>query len=254
MSIDAQIPKIARHRDIYMVKTPAMTDVAKGALVVAIDGPAGAGKSAVSKRLTRELGYRLLDTGALYRTVALLAKRRAVEWSDEEGLAIIAAALEVDFKLVGDVNHLAVAGEDLTEAIRSPEISTGASVVSALPKVREALLELQRGLGRAGGVVAEGRDVGTVVFPQAQAKFFLTASDQVRAQRRFDELRAKGVEVDFDSTLAEMRERDERDSARDVAPLAQAEDAILVDSSQRSLDEVVAEMLAHVRERESASS
>jgi cytidylate kinase len=234
-----------------MVKTPAMTDVAKSSLVVAIDGPAGAGKSTVSKRLTKELGYRLLDTGALYRTVALLAQRQTVEWSDEAALAAIAAGLDVEFTLVGDVNHLSVAGEDLTESIRSPEISTGASVVSALPMVREALLELQRGLGRAGGVVAEGRDVGTVVFPDAQAKFYLTASDQVRAQRRYDELRAKGVEVDLESTLAEMRERDERDSGREVAPLAQAEDALLVDSSERSLDDVVAEMLRYVRERES---
>lgn len=222
--------------------------------MVAIDGPAGAGKSTVSMRLTRELGYRLLDTGALYRTVALLAQRQSIAWNDESALAAIAAGIQVDFKLVGDVNHLEVAGEDLTEAIRSPDISTGASVVSALPAVREALLELQRSLGRSGGVVVEGRDVGTVVFPDAQAKFYLTASDEVRAQRRFDELKAKGVAVDLASTLAEMRERDERDSARDVAPLTQAEDAIRVDSSKRSLDQVVAEMLRHVRERESVPS
>ncbi len=230
-----------------------MTDVARRSLVVAIDGPAGAGKSTVSMRLTRALGYRLLDTGALYRSVALLAQRQSVPWSDEAGLAAIAAGLEVDFKLVGDINHLEVAGEDVTTAIRAPEISTGASIVSALPSVREALLELQRSLGRSGGVVVEGRDVGTVVFPKADAKFYLTASDRVRAQRRYDELRAKGVEVDLESTLSEMRERDERDSGRDVAPLTQAEDAIRVDSSERSLDEVVAEMLRHVRERESAA-
>jgi cytidylate kinase len=186
--------------------------------------------------------------------VALLAQRQGVQWSHEAALAAIAANLEVEFNLVGDVNHLQVAGEDLTSAIRAPEISTGASVVSALPAVREALLELQRSLGQTGGVVVEGRDVGTVVFPNAEAKFFLTASDEVRAQRRFEELRAKGVEVDLASTLAEMRERDERDSARDVAPLAQAEDAILVDSSNRSLDEVVAEMLQHVRERETQAA
>jgi cytidylate kinase len=231
-----------------------MSDVARRSLVVAIDGPAGAGKSTVSMRLTRELGYRLLDTGALYRSVALLAQRKSVDWSDEKALAEIAAGLEVDFQLVGDINHLSVAGEDLTTAIRAPEISTGASVVSALPAVRAALLELQRSLGRAGGVVAEGRDVGTVVFPDADAKFYLTASDEVRAQRRFDELTAKGVEVDLESTMAEMRERDERDSGREVAPLTQAKDAILVDSSQRSLDEVVAEMLKHVRERESSAA
>jgi CMP/dCMP kinase len=219
-------------------------------LVVAIDGPAGAGKSTVSMRLTRELGYRLLDTGALYRTVALLAQRRGVAWTDEQALADIAGKLDVDFCLEGDHNRLQVGGEDLSEAIRSPEISTGASVVSALPHVRQALLELQRALGREGGVVAEGRDVGTVVFPDAHAKFFLTASDEVRAKRRFEELRAKGIDVDLQSTLNEMRERDERDSGRDVAPLAQAEDAILVDSSHRSLDDVVAEMLQTVQKRE----
>jgi cytidylate kinase len=231
-----------------------MTNVARRSLVVAIDGPAGAGKSTVSMRLTQELGYRLLDTGALYRSVALLAQRQSVEWSDEPALARIAAGLDVDFKLVGDKNHLEVAGEDLTEAIRAPEISTGASVVSALPAVRSALLELQRSLGRSGGVVVEGRDVGTVVFPDAEAKFFLTASDQVRAKRRYEELRAKGVDVDLESTLAEMRERDERDSGRDVAPLTQADDAVLVDSSEQSLDEVVAQMLSLVRERESAAA
>lgn len=227
-----------------------MADVARRSLVVAIDGPAGAGKSTVSKRLTEALGYRLLDTGALYRSVALLANRRSIEWTDEAGLATLAGDLEVNFRLVGEVNRLEVFGEDLTEAIRKPEISTGASMVSSLPMVRQALLDLQRGLGDSGGVVVEGRDVGTVVFPKAEAKFFLTASDQVRAQRRYDELCANGETVDFDSTLREMQERDERDSSRAVAPLVQAEDAVLVDSSNRSLDEVVQEMLELVRDRE----
>jgi len=227
-----------------------MAEVARRSLVVAIDGPAGAGKSTVSKRLTEALGYRLLDTGALYRSVALLAQRQAVEWTDEAGLAKLAGDLKVNFRLVGAVNRLEVNGEDVTEGIRKPEISTGASMVSSLPQVRQALLDLQRGLGDEGGVVVEGRDVGTVVFPNAEAKFFLTASDQVRAQRRYDELCANGETVDFDSTLREMQERDERDSSRAVAPLIQAQDAVLVDSSNRSLDEVVQEMLDLVRDRE----
>ena len=227
-----------------------MAEVARRSLVVAIDGPAGAGKSTVSKRLTEALGYRLLDTGALYRSVALLAQRQSVEWTDEAGLAKLAGALKVNFRLVGAVNRLEVNGEDVTEGIRKPEISTGASMVSSLPQVRQALLDLQRGLGEEGGVVVEGRDVGTVVFPNAEAKFFLTAYDQVRAQRRYDELCANGETVDFDSTLREMQERDERDSSRAVAPLIQAEDAVLVDSSNRSLDEVVQEMLDLVRDRE----
>tara|TARA_R110000868_G_scaffold66034_1_gene197119 strand:- start:45 stop:743 length:699 start_codon:yes stop_codon:yes gene_type:complete len=227
-----------------------MAEVARRSLVVAIDGPAGAGKSTVSKRLTEALGYRLLDTGALYRSVALLAQRQSVEWTDEAALATLAGNLRVNFRLVGTVNRLEVNGEDVTEAIRKPEISTGASMVSSHPQVRQALLDLQRGLGEEGGVVVEGRDVGTVVFPKAQAKFFLTASDQVRAQRRYDELCANGETVDFDNTLREMQERDERDSNRAVAPLIQAEDAVLVDSSNRSLDEVVQEMLDLVRDRE----
>jgi cytidylate kinase len=219
-------------------------------LVVAIDGPAGAGKSSVSKLLTRALGYRLLDTGALYRSVALLAKRAQVAWDDAPGLAAIAAGLEVSFSLQGDTNHITVNGEDVTEAIREPDISQGASKVSALPPVREALLDLQRRLGAEGGVVAEGRDVGTVVFPNAEAKFFLTASEAVRAERRFLELQAKGVEATLEETHREMVERDERDSKRAVAPLLQAEDAVLVDSSGRTLEEVVAEMVAVVRQRE----
>lgn len=219
-------------------------------IVVAIDGPAGAGKSTVSKRLTAALGYRLLDTGALYRTVALAARRRGVAWDDEAGLAAIARDLDVEFSLEGDENRVHLAGDDVSAAIRTPEMSEGASVVSAHPAVREALLDLQRRLGAEGGVVAEGRDVGTVVFPDAEAKFFLTAAPEERAQRRHEELRARGEQVSFDDTLADLLRRDERDSNRAVAPLTQAEDALLVDSSGKSLDQVVAEMLAACRARE----
>lgn len=222
-------------------------------IVVAIDGPAGAGKSTVSKRLTSALGYRLLDTGALYRAVALAASRAGVAWDDEPALAHIAGALPVEFRIDGELNRVFLAGEDVSTAIRQPEISQGASLVSSRPAVRAALLDLQRRLGAEGGVVAEGRDIGTVVFPAAAAKFFLTASDEVRARRRFDELRASGVEVDYARTLAEMRERDARDSEREVAPLKPADDAILVDSSALGLDEVVQQMLAVVRARETTA-
>lgn len=215
-------------------------------IVVAIDGPAGAGKSTVTKRLARELGYALLDTGALYRTVALVGERQGVSWDDEAGLAQVARDLDVDFHFEGDVNRVTVGGDDITEAIRSPHISEGASVVSALPGVRAALLDLQRRLGAAGGVVAEGRDIGTVVFPGAEAKFFLTASAEVRARRRCDEMQAAGREVDFQSTLEEIRIRDDRDSNRAVAPLSQAQDALRVDSSEMGIDEVVALMHAKV--------
>jgi len=221
-----------------------------GRIVVAIDGPAGAGKSTVSKRLAAALGYRLLDTGALYRLIALLARRAGIDWSDEAGLARIAADVDVRFELDGDKNRVFVGDEDVSEAIRTPEISSGASQVSAHPAVRAGLLDLQRKLGASGGIVAEGRDVGTVVFPAAQAKFFLTASPQIRAQRRYDELKAKGTEVDFDVLVEDIKVRDERDSTRAVAPLKQADDAVLVDSSNIDVDEVVASMLDLVRARE----
>jgi CMP/dCMP kinase len=219
-------------------------------IVVTIDGPAGAGKSTVAMRLARALGYRLLDTGALYRTVALLASRQGVAWDDQDRLADICRSLDVTFRFEDDRNHVLVAGDDVTAAIRTPEISRGASQVSALPAVRAGLLDLQRRLGEQGGVVVEGRDTGTVVFPAAGAKFFLTASDQVRARRRHDELAADGAGATLAQTLGELKERDERDSSRPVAPLVQAPDAVLVDSSALTLDQVVESMLAVVRERE----
>lgn len=223
-------------------------------IVVAIDGPAGAGKSTVSKRLTGLLGYRLLDTGALYRTVALVARRSGVDWADEAGLARVAADLDISFELEGMVNRVVLAGEDISAAIRTPDMSEGASLVSALPAVRAALLDLQRQLAGQGGVVAEGRDIGTVVFPGAQAKFFLTASDEERARRRVEELRAAGTEADLAATLADIRRRDERDSTREAAPLVCAPDAVLVDSSGLSIDDVVGQMLNVVRERERAAA
>lgn len=217
-------------------------------VVVTIDGPAGAGKSTVAKRLAARLGYRLLDTGAIYRSVALQAQRVGVEWSDGARLGELAAQLRISFELQGEVNHVLLDGVDVTAEIRSPEISQAASRVSGHPEVRAALLGLQRRLGAEGGVVVEGRDTGTVVFPQAAAKFFLTASPEIRATRRVAELRAAGKEVDFDTTVREIRERDKLDSERAVAPMIPAADARHVDSSGLSTDEVVAVIEARVRE------
>jgi CMP/dCMP kinase len=224
-------------------------------LVVTIDGPAGAGKSTVAKRVARELGYRLLDTGAIYRAVALQARRDGVDWADEAGCAAVARALDIDFRFSQEdgQNRVLVGGADVSAAIRTPEISDGASRVSAWPEVRGALLELQRRLGAVGGVVVEGRDTGTVVFPSADAKFFLTASPEERARRRVIELRETGRDATEDSVLAEIRARDHRDSSRAAAPLRQAEDARLLDSSGRSIDEVVAEVVADVQARASST-
>jgi CMP/dCMP kinase len=223
--------------------------------VVAIDGPAGAGKSTVTKRVATELGYLLVDTGALYRAVALAALRAGVSWDDSAALGKLAfqlvdeRAVELGTQAGGGVAVL-LRGEDVSIAIREPSVSQGASKVSAVPAVREALLDMQRAAGAQGGVVLEGRDIGTVVFPTAQAKFFLTASVDVRAQRRLDELLARGAPAQFEEVRREVAERDLRDSTRPIAPLMQASDALGIDSSVLSIDEVVARIVSRVREVE----
>ena len=215
-------------------------------LVVAIDGPAGAGKSTTARLLAARLGYDLLDTGAIYRVMALLARKAAISWEDGPGVAALADGLDLKFRLASGVNHVVVGGVDMSKEIRTPEMSDGASRVSALPEVRAALLDLQRRLGARGGVVVEGRDIGTVVFPDAGAKFFLTANADERARRRVAELQAGGRPADFAATRAEMQARDERDSKRSVAPLKQARDAVAIDSSGLTPEEVVSRMAAIV--------
>lgn len=211
-------------------------------LVVAIDGPAGAGKSTTARLLAARIGYDQLDTGAIYRVMALLSKRAGVAWDDGPGVATFAAGLDLRFSLEGQINHVLAAGVDVTTDIRTPEMSDGASRVSALPEVRAALLDIQRRLGARGGVVVEGRDIGTVVFPDAGAKFFLTADTDERARRRVAELRAAGRPADLATTRDEMVARDARDSNRSVAPLKKADDAIEIDSSGLTIDEVVTKM------------
>jgi cytidylate kinase len=222
---------------------------------VAIDGPAGAGKSTVSRRVAQELGFLLLDTGAIYRCIALAAREAGVAWDDEAGVSALARDIATREAIrleppQGGVERILLDGKDVARDIRTQLIADGASKVSALPKVREALLDLQRAAAREGAVVLEGRDIGTVVLPDAEAKFFLTASVEVRAGRRFDELVARGQSPNLADVERELRERDTRDTERPIAPLRQAADAILVDSTTLSIDEVVAVIVARVREVE----
>jgi cytidylate kinase len=220
--------------------------MAKVSPQVAIDGPAGAGKSTVARALARRLGFFLLDTGAIYRAVALAASRAGVAFSDGARLAEVARALPLRFDRDGRVF---LDAEDVSQAIRTPEMSQGASTVSAHGQVRDALLELQRRLASTGGCVVEGRDIGTVVLPGAPVKIFLTASPEVRARRRWEELKAKGATVSFEETLKDQLERDHRDSTRAVAPLRQAEDAVAVDTSAMTQEEVIERLESIARAR-----
>jgi cytidylate kinase len=222
--------------------------------IVAIDGPAGAGKSTVARKLADALGFVLVDTGALYRAVALAAKRAQVPWTEGPALGELTRGIVARGALTFERDPargvlVLLDGRDISEEIRTPEMGMGASTVSAHKDVRDALLDVQRQAGRVGGVVLEGRDIGTVVFPDAEVKFFLTAKAEVRAERRHKELAAKGVSATLAETLEDVRRRDEQDSTRPVAPLRQAPDAILIDNSELTIDETVRAMAERVRAR-----
>jgi len=223
-------------------------------LIVAIDGPAGAGKSTVSKLLARRLGLSFVDSGALYRTVALSARRQGIATDDDPALAALVGRIRIFFKATVDENRVYLDGEDVSAEIRTPEISLLASAVSARPVVRAGLLGLQRRLALEApvGAVLEGRDIGTVVFPDADLKFFLEASPDVRARRRYEELFQKGTESTLDAVLADQTQRDRNDASRAVAPLKPADDAVRVDSSGLPLSEVVQRLERVIRERLSA--
>jgi cytidylate kinase len=218
-------------------------------LIIAIDGPSGAGKSTLAKRLARELQFIYLDTGAMYRALALKVLRQGIDLADDARLAQLVGSTEIDLRERDGKLAVLLDGADVAAEIRTPEVSQMASKVSALAIVRARMLELQRAMGRRGSVVAEGRDIGTVIFPEARVKIFLDASACERARRRYDELKASGRAVDYDETLREIEERDKRDSERDLAPLRKAEDALAIDSSSLSADQVAAAVLAHLHNR-----
>jgi cytidylate kinase len=219
--------------------------------IVAIDGPSGAGKSTVARLLADRLGYVYVDTGAMYRAVALSVKRASISPEDEGALRELCRGLEISFERDTGGYRVLLNGEDVSEAIRTPEISQLTSKISTRRAVRDVLLHEQRRMGQVGNVVLEGRDIGSVVFPGADVKFFLSASAEERGRRRFLELREKGENVTIEKTIAEVADRDARDEQREIAPLRIADDALLIDSTGVSIEGVLARMEMIVREKES---
>ena len=218
------------------------SDSSFGVPVVTIDGPGGAGKGTLAAAIAEARGWHLLDSGALYRIIAVVALRQGVSLSD----AALLTALCSELQIVFGAGSVTVNGDDLTDAIRTEDVGSAASVVAALPPVREAILTLQKAFRRAPGLVADGRDMGTVVFPDAPVKIFLDASAEARAERRYNQLKNKGLSVKFPTLLEQIQERDARDKERAVAPLRPAEDALIIDSSEMSIDAVVATVIEHI--------
>lgn len=216
---------------------------------IAIDGPAGAGKSTIAKRLAVKLGCIYVDTGALYRTIAYSLLKSGKDYNDVKAVVDHLPGISVNIAYKGDTQIVLLDGEDVSSFIRTPEVSNVASVTSAIPEVRAYLLGLQRRLAEENSVVMDGRDIATVVLPNAKVKIFLTASAEERARRRFIELQEKGIEANYDEVLADIKDRDYRDSHREVAPLKQADDAVLVDTTDKDLEQAVLAMEEAVKQQ-----
>jgi cytidylate kinase len=219
------------------------------ALIIAIDGPSAAGKSTLAKRLAKELGFTYLDTGAMYRALALKVLRQGIDVGNDEMLTELIGSTKIDLVESRGKLQVLLDGEDVSELIRTPEVSQMASKASALKTVRRWMLVLQRALGQRGDVVAEGRDIGTVVFPDAELKIYLYASVQERARRRVEELSRAGRQVSLDETLREIAERDKRDSERDLAPLCKAADALAIDSSALDAEALAQTVMQEIRRK-----
>jgi cytidylate kinase len=217
--------------------------------VITVDGPSGAGKGTLCMLLAEKLGFHLLDSGAIYRVLALAAIHHGVDTESEEALVPLATHLDVQFIAEGDLVKVILEGEDVSSELRKEETGNAASKVAALPRVREALLRRQRAFSGEPGLVADGRDMGTVVFPDAPVKIFLDATAEERANRRLKQLQDKGLDVRFDHLLSEIQERDDRDRNRAVAPLRPADDALVLDSTSFSINEVLNQALKHIESK-----
>ena len=222
-------------------------------MIITVDGPSGAGKGTLCYALAEKLGFALLDSGAIYRVTALAALKRAVDLNDEFQLAELARNLNIEFLPVDGEVNIMLDGMNVSSLIRTQEVAEAASKIAVFPQVRAALLKLQQDFAKNEGLIADGRDMGTVVFPNAQVKLFLDASAEERAKRRYKQLQNKGINGNFAQILAEIQERDFRDRNREVAPLKPADDALLLDSTTLSIDEVIAQALDYIQQKVSIS-
>lgn len=216
---------------------------------VAIDGPAGAGKSTIARTAAKNLGYIYVDTGALYRAVGVYSLRHGFDTKNADTVAATLSDIQVELKFLGDIQHVFLNGEDVSEEIRTPDASMAASDVSAVPAVRQFLFDLQRDIAKANDCIMDGRDIGTVVLPDAQVKIFLTASPEARAMRRYKELQEKGAGDTYEAVLADLKQRDYNDSHRATAPLKPAEDSVLVDTTALTLQESVQKVISVIQMR-----